>query len=110
MCPFNPFFQGVACAVVQLELQALGLSTTYESMPIATPAGADAAWAGVKRLYFYDDTYYLPHAVLDGGAAATCSTDLDRKARRDLDLDASKPDDHIGWQQDDHCRGADHVG
>ena len=73
MCPFNVFFQGVACSVVQLELQALGLSTTFESLSIDTPAEGDTAWDGVKRQYFYADTYYLPHAVLDGGAAAAAA-------------------------------------
>eukprot|EP00964_Phaeocystis_antarctica_P049697 scaffold28802_cov65-Phaeocystis_antarctica.AAC.2 len=38
---------------------------------------------------------------IEGGAAAR-STDIDRKARRDLDLDASEPNDHIWWQIDDH--------
>ena len=67
MCPFNVFFQGVACAVVQLELQALGLTTSFEQIEIATPQKGDAAWEGVTRQYFHADTYYLPAAVFDGG-------------------------------------------
>ena len=64
MCPFNIFFQGVACSVVQLELQALGLATTFEPIEVQTPQGGDEAWAGVRRTYFHSGTYYLPHAVL----------------------------------------------
>ena len=67
MCPFNVFFQGVACAVVQLELQALGLSTAFEAIEINTPQGDDKAWEGVRRTYFHNNTYYLPHAIFDGG-------------------------------------------
>ena len=56
MCPFNVFFQGVACAVVQLELQALGFSTTFESMAVAVPQDKDEQWADIKRKYFFSDT------------------------------------------------------
>ena len=70
-CPFNVFFQGVACSVVQLELLQLGLSTSFEPMPIATPGEDDAAWEGVTRRYFTADTYYFPTCVMDGGASYT---------------------------------------
>ena len=89
LCPFNVFFQGVACAVIQLELGALGLEVSFEPMavdvkhgvgadavgnPHGGGGGADEAggqWEGVRRKYFYSDTYYLPHCVLarDGGEA-----------------------------------------
>ena len=61
LCPFNPFFQGVACQVVQLELQALGMSVEFETLPIE--CGKDATWDGVRRRYYLSDTYYLPHCV-----------------------------------------------
>ena len=51
MCPFNIFFQGVACSVMQLELEALGLHTTFEAMDISSP---DAQWEGVRRRYTVD--------------------------------------------------------
>ena len=69
LCPFNVFFQGVACSVVQLELLSHGLSTSFAPMPIATPGGEDPAWAGVTRRYFQADTYYFPTCVFDGGAS-----------------------------------------
>lgn len=66
-CPRNIFLQGVACAVVQLELQALGF--TSEFRPVTLPRGAvnGEGWAGVRRPYFYSETYYLPHCVLGVG-------------------------------------------
>ena len=67
MCPFNVFFQGVACSVVQLELQALGLTTTFQPVDVETPDAGDQAWAGVRRQYFCADTYFLPHCVLGAG-------------------------------------------
>ena len=42
-------------------------------------AAGDAAWAGVRRQYFYADTYYLPHAVLDGGEAAKAQQAAERE-------------------------------
>ena len=70
MCPFNVFFQGVACAVVEPELRAHGFTSTVEPVDISSP---DAQWEGVRRRYFQADTYYLPHCVLDGGERAESS-------------------------------------
>ena len=33
-------------------------------------AGDDEQWEGVKRKYFFSDTYYLPLSLFDGGASA----------------------------------------
>ena len=77
MCPFNFFFQGVACSVVQRELRAIGLRTTFEPLAIASP---DAQWEGVRRRYFQADTYYLPHAVFVGVEAAAADADDDANA------------------------------
>eukprot|EP00964_Phaeocystis_antarctica_P099189 scaffold65064_cov68-Phaeocystis_antarctica.AAC.6 len=46
---------------------------------------------------------------IEGGPAAR-STDVDRGARRNLDLDATQANDHIGGQHEDSRRGADSVG
>lgn len=77
MCPFNFFFQGVACSVVQRELRAIGLRTTFEPLAIASP---DAQWEGVRRRYFQADTYYLPQAVFVGVEAAAADADDDANA------------------------------
>lgn len=77
MCPFNFFFQGVACSVVQRELRAMGLRTTFEPLTIASP---DAQWEGVRRRYFQADTYYLPQAVFVGVEAAAADADDDANA------------------------------
>jgi protein arginine N-methyltransferase 2 len=68
-CPRNVFLQGVACAVVQLELHALGFGCEFR--PVVLPGGAvnGEGWAGVRRPYFYSETYYLPHCVLGGVGA-----------------------------------------
>eukprot|EP00966_Prymnesium_polylepis_P332929 7388406-Prymnesium_polylepis.1 len=58
---------------MQLELRSLGFSTHFESMAVHVPADKDQQWADIKRKYFFSDTYYLPHCVLDGGAAAAAS-------------------------------------
>ncbi|KAL1510463.1 hypothetical protein AB1Y20_006770 [Prymnesium parvum] len=75
LCPFNVFFQGVACAVVQLELQALGFTSTFEAMPVHVPDEHDEQWAQIRRKYYFSDTYYLPHCVLDGGNAEKAADD-----------------------------------
>ena len=66
LCPFNLFFQGVACQTVKVELEALGFAVAFEPVELG-PLG-DATWDGVRRRYFQADTYYLPHCVLGGGA------------------------------------------
>ena len=66
LCPFNLFFQGVACQTVKVELEALGFAVAFEAVELG-PLG-DATWDGVRRRYFQADTYYLPHCVLGGGA------------------------------------------
>ena len=65
-----PLVQGVACSVVELELQTLGFVSTFEPMDISSP---DKQWDGVRRRYFQADTYYLPHCVFVGKAAAAAA-------------------------------------
>ena len=66
-CPDNIFFQGVYCRIVELEMEQLGFASTFMSVEMSAPEQelltADATWAGVKRRYFYDRTYYLPMMV-----------------------------------------------
>lgn len=70
-CPRNIFFQGVACAVVQLELEALGFSCEFRSVTLPRGAVNGEGWEGVRRPYFYSETYYLPHCVLGGAGKRT---------------------------------------
>ena len=61
LCPFNGFFQGVACQVVQLELEQLGFAVAFEALQMEPLQ--DAEWEGVRRRYYLSDVYHLPHAV-----------------------------------------------
>ena len=59
MCPDNVFFQGVACQVVQLELEQLGLATEFRPVKLAPLHGK--VWEGVKRRYWHDrEEYFMP--------------------------------------------------
>ena len=59
MCPDNVFFQGVACQVVQLELEQLGLATEFRPVKLAPLQGK--VWEGVKRRYWHDrEEYFMP--------------------------------------------------
>ena len=60
LCPHNVFFQGVMCQLVQLELDALGISTRFVPVPVNATPDKDKTWKGVKRKYFYDNRYFLP--------------------------------------------------
>ena len=60
MCPFNIFFQGVACELVKTELAALGFRIIFIPLQIDLDK---SAWDGVKRKYWIGDTYYLPVAA-----------------------------------------------
>uniref|UniRef100_A0A7S2C2A1 RMT2 domain-containing protein n=1 Tax=Octactis speculum TaxID=3111310 RepID=A0A7S2C2A1_9STRA len=57
MCPFNIFFHGVACELVRLELQAIGLVSHFVPIQIQLDP---ATWQGVRRKYWQRETYYLP--------------------------------------------------
>ena len=60
MCPFNIFFQGVACELVKTELVALGFRVVFIPVQIDLDK---STWDGVKRKYWIGDTYYLPVAA-----------------------------------------------
>ena len=64
LCPDNLFFQNVACQVVALELQALGLSCDFVEVTLEAPD--EDTWKGVARPYFHSSTYYLPMATFAG--------------------------------------------
>jgi protein arginine N-methyltransferase 2 len=54
----NPFFHEVSCQVADLELQKLGLETTWTTMPI--DPDSSEIWEGVKRKYWTLKEYKLP--------------------------------------------------
>jgi len=56
-CPENIIFQGVMCQVVQLELARQKISVEFAECDINID---DKEWEGVKRKYFWSNTYYLP--------------------------------------------------
>jgi len=58
MCPFNVFFHGVACQLVLVELERLGLEVDY--VPLKVDELPESTWRGVKRRYWIFDTYHLP--------------------------------------------------
>eukprot|EP00501_MAST-03F_sp_TOSAG23-6_P000890 GSMAST32.ASY1.ANO1.926.1 assembled CDS len=60
LCPDNIIFHGGS----QQELDALGFTTTYIPCPIAEVQDKKV-WKGVKRKYFYNDTYQLPICIFD---------------------------------------------
>lgn len=66
-CPDNVFFQGVYCRIVELEMAQLGFTSMFMSVEMTAPEAAllksDATWAGIKRRYFYDRTYFMPMCV-----------------------------------------------
>mmetsp|Transcript_16974 Transcript_16974/g.36952 ORF Transcript_16974/g.36952 Transcript_16974/m.36952 type:complete len:425 (+) Transcript_16974:1-1275(+) len=62
LCPRNIFFHGVCCQVVQLELKAMGFSCDFFPCELQTEANSEKTWDGVKRRYWWNDTYYLPVA------------------------------------------------
>ena len=64
MCPDNIFFHMVYNRVAEIELGRLGFKVTFEMKSIDT---ADSKiWEGVKRRYWWGDTYFLPTCVYRG--------------------------------------------
>jgi len=57
-CPDNLFFHGVACEVMKLELNDLGLSCEYTAMEVSV--SDPEMWEKVRRRYWYRNTYYVP--------------------------------------------------
>mmetsp|Transcript_21503 Transcript_21503/g.27467 ORF Transcript_21503/g.27467 Transcript_21503/m.27467 type:complete len:293 (+) Transcript_21503:113-991(+) len=63
LCPGNIFFHGVACQIVQLELENLGFQTEFHPIPVDSKVKEDTTWEGVKNKYWHMDSYYLPVAL-----------------------------------------------
>mmetsp|Transcript_31562 Transcript_31562/g.38890 ORF Transcript_31562/g.38890 Transcript_31562/m.38890 type:complete len:107 (-) Transcript_31562:285-605(-) len=57
------FFHGVACQIVQLELENLGFQTEFHPIPVDSKVKEDTTWEGVKNKYWHMDSYYLPVAL-----------------------------------------------
>ena len=57
-CPDNLFFHGVACEVIKLELQDLGLTCSYQGMEVNVTD--QKMWDKVRRRYWYRNYYYVP--------------------------------------------------
>ena len=70
LCPGNIFFHGVACQVVQLELAGMGLEAEFIPCEFSGPQLDSEQWDGVKRSYYWSDTYYLPLCRMLGGDGA----------------------------------------
>ena len=63
MCPDNIFFHGVQ-SLAERSNSGLGFKVTFEMKSIDT---ADSKiWEGVKRRYWWGDTYFLPTCVYRG--------------------------------------------
>ncbi|GBG27475.1 Protein arginine N-methyltransferase 2 [Hondaea fermentalgiana] len=71
LCPRNIFFHGVCCQVVQLQLDHMGIEASFQPCELEADANADDTWQGVKRRYWWNDTYYLPICVMRPTTAAT---------------------------------------
>ncbi|KAL6754912.1 arginine N-methyltransferase 2 [Haematococcus lacustris] len=63
LAPDNVFFHSVYGRLVQLELAALGLSTSYEKVDIQQAVQPEV-WAGVRNKYWHLPYYFLPKCVL----------------------------------------------
>ena len=63
LSPDNIFFHGVACEIVKLELQSMGMTSQFVQMSVN--ATQDSTWKGTARRYFHNNTYYLPMAYFD---------------------------------------------
>jgi protein arginine N-methyltransferase 2 len=58
----------VYCQLAAKELARLGFETAFDVVPIDTKSAE--IWKGVKRRYWWGDTYFLPTCVLGGGTGA----------------------------------------
>lgn len=67
LAPDNPFFHAVYCQIVELEMQALGLDTTFVPLPVDTKD--KEIWAEVKNRYWWNDIYFLPVCQLSEAKA-----------------------------------------
>lgn len=57
-CPFNPFFHGVSCQFIALELGKLGFEIDF--VPLKVEHLPEATWKGIRRRYWTFDSYHLP--------------------------------------------------
>lgn len=57
-CPFNPFFHGVACQFIKVQLEHLGFEVDF--VPLEVKPLPRNAWNGVQRKYWLFDSYHLP--------------------------------------------------
>lgn len=58
LAPDSTFFHSVYCQIVELEMKALGLETTFIPLPI--DASNKDIWNQVKHRYWWSNTYFLP--------------------------------------------------
>jgi hypothetical protein len=72
LAPDNIFFAGVACQVIQLELQALGLGCEFQECEIKL-SGKEWEADSIARKYWHRDSYHIPicrRPAIDAAAAA----------------------------------------
>ena len=69
LCPRNIFFHAVCCQLVQLELEKLGFEVQFEGVEVDRKALSADTWKDVKNRYWFNDTYYLPVALLKGASS-----------------------------------------
>jgi type IV protein arginine methyltransferase len=62
LAPDNLFFHGVACNVIKLQLDRLGLDTEFLTCQIQVQdINTEKVWQGIRRKYWHNrDVYYLP--------------------------------------------------
>lgn len=65
LAPDNLFFHGVACNVIKLQLDKLGLDTEFLTCQIQIQnINNDEIWQGIRRKYWHNrDVYYLPRVT-----------------------------------------------
>jgi protein arginine N-methyltransferase 2 len=83
LSPDNIFFHGVACEIVKLELQRMGMVSQF--VPMKVEAKEDATWKGTSRRYFHNNTYYLPYAYFDDADTEEPAPDTSDDAKDDAE-------------------------
>lgn len=65
LAPDNLFFHGVACNVIKLQLDKLGLDTEFLTCQIQIQnINNEKVWQGIRRKYWHNrDVYYLPRVT-----------------------------------------------
>ena len=72
VCPDNVFFLGVACEVVRVELERMGLEAQFHRCEV--DAGGDETWGSVAFRYFEENQYFLPEVKWTKGRKKIQST------------------------------------